>query len=298
MHMLNVVLRACVRQVNGVDVTNARHDDVIRLLTSNNCQNFTIVVYHDPNHPLSPVTTSPRSGNLFMPSQLPVNMDSPNYPTALAAVAKRPSPGPQLHISTAATAGSPSRGSAAAATRFVPRPTSGAAEAAIFPADVGKFPADASKSPGVKTVTYSIGGDSACSGVEPPMPLMKVVHQEHRASTTASPRSSFGGVEPTPPSVKLSQGIPCHDGNLLYVTPPAPSVAGSSTGSGVSDLFDALEKTYHAVSQTQHHGGHGYDHSHDSPVARGLSLTSADKKRPSLEVGLLLYVASSAIVMM
>jgi len=253
--------------VNGVDVTNARHDEVIRLLTSDNCQEFTIVVYRDPNHPLSP-TSSPRS-ILFMPSQPPVNMtvDSSNFPAASSLeVAKRPSPGPQLHIST--TAGSPRNST----TGFVPRPTS---------AEIGKFlhVADAGKSPSaaVKTVTYNIGDSVAARGVEPPMPLMRV-HEER--TVVSSPRSS-SGVQPV---MRVSQGVPSHDGNLLFVTPPAPS--GASTGSGVSDLFDALEKTYHA-SQQGALGRGSYDagvSSTGTPVARGTSLSSADKKRRSSEV--------------
>ena len=254
--------------MNGVDVTSARHDEVIRLLTSSNCQDFTIVVYRDPSHPLSPIS-SPHH-NPFMPSQPHLNMtiESSTYP-ASSAVAKRPSPGPQLHISTAA--GSP--------TRFVPRPAS--AEAAKFPPGKSVLTADAGKSPSaaVKMVTYSIG-DSASVSVEPPMPLMKV----HQDWTAVSPRSSTG-VEP---ALKTSEGIPCHDGNLLLVTPPAPR--GSSTGSGVSDLFDALEKTYHASQQgSSDRGRASYDASMGSstPVARGPSLVSADKKRRSLEVRLL-----------
>ena len=259
-------------QVNGVDVTDARHDEVIRLLTSDRHQEFTIVVYRDPNHPLSP-TSSPR-GNLFMPPQSPVNMtvESPSYPTS-SSVVKRPSPGPQLHIST--TAGSPS------SPAFVPRPPS---------AEIGRSPpavsvrkslhavdAGISSPAAVKTVTYNIG-DSASTSVEPPMPLMMV--QQDRPPM--SPRASTG-VEPV---TKIPHGIPCHDGNLLFATPPAP--AGTSSGSGVSDLFSALEKTYHTSQQGDPvRSQASYDASTGSaaPLLRGQSSASADRKR-SREVSL------------
>lgn len=246
--------------MNGVDVTNARHDDVIQLLTSITCSEFTLVVYRDPDHPLSP-SASPRN-QLFMPSRSPVSMSvesSSAYPES-SAVAKRPSPGPQLRVSTSAT--TPTRNSAVS---FVPRPTS---------AEVGKFPfaTDAGKSPrtAVKTVTYSIG-DSAGANVEPPMPLMKVGQEK---TPVSSPRGPYGE-QP----VRTSQGVPCHDGNLLLVSPPAPPRA--STGSGVSDLFDVLEKTYRGSQQSS-----SYDASRRSAATarQGSSLVSADTKRRSLEV--------------
>ena len=263
----------CV-QVNGVDVTNARHDDVIRLLTSDTCHDFTIVVYRDPNHPLSP-SSSPRS-LLFMPPQPHINMtvDSPPAP-ASSAVAKRPSPGPQLRASTGAQRIS--------ATSFVPRPAS---------ADVGKFPSDGRKSPpvAVKTVTYSIG-DPASASVEPPMPLMRM----GRDQSSLSPQGSSGtGVEP--PTLPMRVGhdqsprgssIPSHDGNLLFVTPPAPPRA--STGSGVSSLFDALEKTYHASqSGGSSHSRASYDASMrtSATLGTGSGLPPADRKRQSLDVRL------------
>lgn len=243
--------------MNGVDVTSARHDDVIQLLTSDTCHDFTIVVYRDPNHPLSP-STSPRS-QLFMPSHPhdTVTIDSPTYPAA-SAVAKRPSPGPQLRASVAA---STQRVSAAS---FVPRPAS---------AEVGKSPPAA-----VKTVTYSIG-DPASASVEPPMPLMKM----GRGQTSMSPRgSSSAAVEPV-------AKIPSHDANLLFVTPPAPP--RTSTGSGVSDLFDALEKTYHASqSGPSDHVRASCEPSTRVSVTLGTDsgLPSTDKKRRSLEVKILL----------
>ena len=255
--------------MNGVAVTRARHDEVIRLLTSDSCQEFTIVVYRDPSHPLSP-TSSPRS-HLFMPSQHPLHMTVDS-----SVVAKRPSPGPELHVSTTA-AGS-------AAVSFVPRPTS--AKVGKFPtaADVGKSlrTVDAVKSPpyAVKTVTYSIG-DSGSASVEPPMPVMRL----HEEMTSMSPRApSSAGLEPV---VKVSQGVPCRDGNLLFVSPPAPP--RSSTGSGVSDLFDALQKTYRASQQgASDHDRASYDAGTRSSTTagQGSSLMSADRKRHSLDVRL------------
>ena len=252
-------------QVNGVDVANARHDDVIRLLTSDTCHDFTIVVYRDPNHPLSP-SVSPRS-QLFMPSQPHVSMtiDSSSYP-ASSPVAKRPSPGPQLQASTAA-------GTQRLSTSgFVPRPAS---------SEVGKFPSDSTKSPStaVKTVTYSIG-DPASASVEPPMPLMKMGRDQ-----SMSPRGSSGaGVDP-------GTKVPSRDGNLLFVTPPAPR---ASTGSGVSDLFDALEKTYRASqSGPSDHSRASYDPSTrvSAALGTGSGLPPTEKKRRSLEVRLLLQHA-------
>jgi len=237
---------------------------VIRLLTSESVPEFTIVVYRDPNHPLSP-STSPRS-LLFMPSQPPHNMtiDSSSYPEP-SVVAKRPSPGPELHISTTAgTSGSP-------AVSFVPRPTS---------ADVGKSPhtADAGKLPSaaIKTVTYNIG-DSASVSVEPPMPVMRL----HHDMTSMSPRgSASAGVEPV---MKMSQCVPCHDSNLLFASPPAPQ--RTSTGSGVKDLFDALEKTYHASQQvSSDHSRASFDASVTSATVGQGSAT--DKKRHSIDVRL------------
>jgi len=268
-----VMVFVVVIQVNGVDVTNARHDDVIRLLTADHVQEFTIVVYRDPNHPLSP-TTSPRS-LLFMPSQAPVNIttdSSSSYPTS-SVVTKRPSPGPELHIST--TVGSPR----SSAVSFVPRPTS--AEAGKF---VAKSPltADVGKSPStlVKTVTYNIG-DSSSPSVEPPMPLMKL----HQEMTSVPPRGSSGGVEP---AMKISHSVPCHDGKLLLVTPPAPP--RTSTGSGVKDLFDALEKTYHASQEGAVDPSRASDVGMRSSVmaGQGSTLPLADKKRHSIDVRLLL----------
>jgi len=247
--------------VNGVDVTNARHDDVIRLLTSETCHDFTIVAYRDPDHPLSP-SVSPRS-QLFMPRQPHVNMtfDPASYPTS-SAIAKRPSPGPQLRASTT-EAGTHQISTAS----FVPRPAS---------AEVGKFPSDSRKSPlaAVKTVTYSIG-DPASASVEPPMPLMKM----GRDQSAMSPRSSSSA------AVDPVARIPSHDANLLFVTPPAPP--RTSTGSGVSDLFDALEKTYHASqSGASDHSRASYDASVrvSATFGTGSGLPSTDKKRRSLEV--------------
>jgi len=235
--------------VNGVDVTNARHDEVIWLLTSDKCSEFTIVVYRDPDHPLSP-TASPRS-HLFMPSQPPVNVTTASPHHTSSAVTKRPSPGPRLVIS-------PSPRSSAAG--FVPRPTSADVGGRFSPAvDGGRSPPT-----GVKTVTYSIG-DPTSASVEPPMPVMKM--------------------GPDKPSVRSSSGVdgstvPSRDGNLLFVTPPAPP--RTSTGCGVNDLFDALEKTYHASQQ----GRTSYDAGVRSSAMLGQSssVPSSDKKRLSLEV--------------
>jgi len=243
--------------VNGVDVTNARHDDIIRLLTSVTCHDFTIVAYRDPKHPLSP-SASPR-GHLLMPSQprVAVNVDS----SPSTAVAKRPSPGPELRVSTAA--GTRQISTAA----FVPRPTS---------ADVGKFPPDSGKSPStaVKTVTYSIG-DPASASVEPPMPLMRM----GRDQSSMSPRGSSGA------DVQPVARIPSQDGNLLFVTPPAPPRA--STGSGVSDLFDALEKTYRASQPgSSEHVRASYHTGVSTTLGTGSGLPPTDKKRHSLEVRL------------
>ena len=223
------------------------------------------MAYRDPHHPLSPIS-SPRS-HLFMPSQPVVNMtvDSSSYPESLV-VAKRPSPGPQLHIST--TAGTPAN----AAVSFVPRPTSAEVGKSAAAADAGKSPSSV-----VKTVTYSIG-DSSSAGVEPPMPLMKM-RQEKTFASARGPASPDGELV-----MKISQGVPCHDANLLFVTPPAPP--RSSAGSGVNDLFDALEKTYHASQHgSSGHGRTSVDAGVRSSVTVGQA-SPADRKRHSLSVKL------------
>lgn len=241
----------CV-QVNGVDVTSARHDEVIRLLTSNTCAEFTIVVYRDPSHPLSPSISPP--SQLFVPSQPPVNLvsDPLNFPEA-STVAKRPSAGPQLQVSR------PPGTERSSTVGFVPRPTAADVRRSPTTPDAGKFPAASGKSPltAVKTVTYSIG-DPASAALEPPMPLMKM------GPTGVSPR------------------VPCHDGNLLLATPPAP--ARGSIGSGVSDLFSALEKTYHASQQgALNPVRSSYDVGARSSTLGGLG-SNLDQKRRSLEV--------------
>ena len=238
----------CGCQVNGVDVTSARHDQVIRLLTSD-CSQFTIVVYRDPSHPLSPTSS------LFKPFQPPISMtlDSSRHPS------------PQLCMSTTVT--SPTT----AAVSFASRPTSAEAGKFALAVDAGKsrLSADAGKSPSpaVKTVTYSIG-DSASVGVEPPMPVMRLGH---------APRGSSGE-----PVMRITHNVPCNDANLLFATPPAPP--RTSTGSGLNDLFDALEKTYQASQQGRSDDSRGTRSS--AVVAPGSSQSTVDKKRHSVDVRL------------